>query len=170
MVRRMLRLVLWTTVVAACVALGAAWWVAAPVEQLRGTYAYRPASGAPPRQAGLGVATNLALADVPEVLLVALLFNEDKKFFEHHGFDVTEIANSVRDWATRGRRLRGASTITQQLARTLFAGSGRTVGRKLVEAVDTVRLERAFTKEEILLLYLNTVEWGRGVHGIGEAA
>ncbi len=168
--RRVLRALALVLIVVVCAVAAAAWWVAAPVEQLRGTYVYLPAGAKTTRAAGLGVSTNVGLGDVPELLLLSLLFNEDKKFFEHHGFDLTEIANSVRDWASRGRRLRGASTITQQLARTLFAGPGRTLPRKLVEAVDTVRLEHAFTKDEILLMYLNSVEWGRGVHGVAEAS
>jgi membrane peptidoglycan carboxypeptidase len=99
-----------------------------------------------------------------------LVFNEDKKFFWHHGFDLEEVSNSVGEWARGRRRLRGASTLTQQLARTIFLSTDRTVTRKVLEAIDTVELERHFTKDEILLLYVNNVEWGPGVYGVGAAA
>jgi monofunctional glycosyltransferase len=152
-----------------CVVAGVARYVAAPVDQLRDTLVYRPAGSATVRAAGLGAEGTVALDQVPEILLLSLLLNEDKKFFEHHGFDFEEIGNSVRAWIG-GRDLRGASTLTQQLARTIFQGPGRTIRRKLVEAIDTVKLERSLTKDEILVLYLNNVEWGAGVYGIAAAA
>jgi monofunctional biosynthetic peptidoglycan transglycosylase len=151
------------------VAAGVTRYATVPVDRLRDTLVYRPAGAPTTREAGLGVAGNVALDQVPEILLLALLFNEDKKFFEHHGFDFEEIGNSVREWIG-GRRLRGASTVTQQLARTIFQGPGRTIRRKLVEAIDTVRLEHTLTKDEVLVLYLNTVPWGPGVYGIAAAA
>ncbi len=145
-------------------------YLVAPVGRLRDRITYTPAGATAAREAGLAVTANVGLDAVPEAFLVALLYNEDKKFFEHHGFDVEQIEVSLREWMSGERRLRGASTVTQQLARTIFEGSGRTFRRKVVEAIDTVKLERTFSKDEILLLYVNTVAWGPGVYGVAAAA
>jgi len=145
-------------------------YVATPVDALRGIYVYTPAAATAPRQAGLAVTTNVGLDQVPESLLVGLLFAEDKTFFSHHGFDFTEIGTSIRLWLVGERPLRGASTLTQQLARTLFLTTDRTLTRKLREAVGTVKLERRLAKDEILTLYLNNVEWAPDVYGIAAAA
>jgi monofunctional biosynthetic peptidoglycan transglycosylase len=152
-------------------AVGAIWlYVALPVAALRETLAYRPAGAATSRVTGLHADGIVELDAIPEHLLVALLFNEDKKFFDHHGFDFQEMIVSLREWATGARRLRGASTLTQQLARSIFLSPDRRLGRKIGEALYTVQLERSFTKDEILVLYVNTVEWGPSVYGIAEAA
>lgn len=148
----------------------AASYLAAPVGEVRATYVYTPAGSATPREAGLALKTNVGLDEVPEALLVALLYSEDKTFFEHHGFDFAESAASIRVWIAGERPLRGASTLTQQLARSLFLTRDRTLIRKLREAIDTVKLERYFTKDEILLLYVNNVEWGRDTYGVAAAA
>jgi monofunctional biosynthetic peptidoglycan transglycosylase len=94
---------------------------------------------------------------------------EDGGFYGHAGFDLYEIRRAFeRNWE-EGRTVRGASTITQQLAKNLFLESERTYGRKLKEAVLTYRLEKALSKNRILELYLNVIEWGDGVYG-AEAA
>ena len=157
------------TVIAIGVAASAAFYIAAPVDQLRDALVYLPAGSATTREAGLGVDA-VALDEIPETLLVALLFNEDKKFFTHHGFDLEEIANSVSDWVRGRQHLRGASTLTQQLARTIFLSRERTITRKVLEAIETIKLERHFSKDEILSLYVNNVEWGPHVYGVGAAA
>ena len=151
------------------VVAAAAGYLMAPVGELRASHVYIPAGSATPREAGLAAA-NVGLDEVPEHLLIGLLHSEDKNFFEHHGFDFAEIGASIRQWIRDGRPLRGASTLTQQLARSIFLTRERTFMRKIREAIDTVKLERYFTKDEILLLYLNNVEWGRGVYGIAAAA
>ncbi len=145
-------------------------YLAAPIAALRRSYVYTPTGSTTPRAAGLAVPTNVALDELPEAFLLALLFSEDKKFFDHRGFDFEEIGISLRHAIADGRPLRGASTLTQQLARTLFLTRDRTIIRKIREAIHTVKLERSLTKDEILLLYVNTVEWGPGVYGIGAAA
>ncbi len=155
-------------VAAVCVAVTATLYVGAPVDALRRVVVYQPAGSSTARQAGLAT-TNVALADVPDTLLVALLWNEDKRFLDHHGFDFEELGTGIHEWVTGERRLRGASTITQQLARMIFLDGSRTLRRKLVEAVYTVKLERRFAKREILLLYLNNVEWGPDVYGLAAA-
>lgn len=102
-------------------------------------------------------------------LVLAILVGEDIRFFDHHGFDRVEILNAVRE-ALTGKRLRGASTITQQLARNLWLSRRRTPGRKIEEAILTVRLEHALTKRRILELYLNTAIFGASTVGVEAAA
>ncbi len=98
----------------------------------------------------------------------AVLAAEDDRFYLHHGFDLVELGNAL-DEARRGRRLRGASTITQQVAKNLFLWEGRSIVRKGYEAYLTLLLELLLPKERILDLYLNLAEWGPGVFG-AEAA
>ncbi len=99
----------------------------------------------------------------------AVLAAEDQKFFRHHGFDVESIQDAVAD-ARRGAGLRGASTVSQQVAKNLFLWPGRSFVRKGLEAYLTVGLELVWTKRRILEVYLNVAEFGRGVYGIGAAS
>ncbi len=103
-------------------------------------------------------------------LAEAVLASEDAGFFGHGAFDFRELRNAVGESVDRGRAVRGASTITQQLARNLYLGTERTLWRKLREAVLAVKLEQALPKRRILALYLNAVEWGEGVFGAEAAA
>ncbi len=98
----------------------------------------------------------------------AVLVSEDLSFFAHNGFDTHEIRVAARD-AVRGKRVRGASTITQQLAKNLWLSPSRNPTRKLREIILTRQLERHLTKQRILGLYLNVVEFGPGIYG-AEAA
>ncbi len=99
----------------------------------------------------------------------AVLVAEDINFFSHRGFDVGEIRGAVTKALEEGEAPRGASTITQQLARNLWLSPSRNPLRKLEEAILTWRLERTLPKRRILELYLNVVEFGPGVYG-AEAA
>ena len=99
----------------------------------------------------------------------AVLASEDDRFYLHVGFDIEEIQNAL-ERARRGRRLRGASTITQQVAKNLFLWEGRSYLRKGYEAYLTVVLEICLPKDRILDLYLNLAEWGDGVFGAEMAA
>lgn len=99
----------------------------------------------------------------------AVLASEDDRFYLHFGFDLTEIENAM-ERARRGRRLRGASTITQQVAKNLFLWEGRSYLRKGLEAYLTLVLELCLSKERILDIYLNLAEWGDGVFGAEMAA
>jgi monofunctional biosynthetic peptidoglycan transglycosylase len=103
-------------------------------------------------------------------LAEAVVLSEDAAFFGHAGFDFREIRKAVTEGVEKGHLGRGASTITQQLAKNLFLGTERTLGRKLKEAVLAAKLERALGKRRILALYLNVVEWGDGVFGAEAAA
>jgi monofunctional biosynthetic peptidoglycan transglycosylase len=99
----------------------------------------------------------------------AVLAAEDDRFFLHYGLDFIEIENAL-ERRRRGRRLRGASTITQQAAKNLFLWEGRSFVRKGIEAYFAFVMETCLTKERILELYLNLAEWGDGVFGAETAA
>jgi hypothetical protein len=105
-------------------------------------------------------------AEIPQVLVRAVTASEDAGFFGHRGFDFREIANAVTDRT----RVRGASTITQQLSKNLFLSPERTMARKVREALGTIALEASLSKGRLIEIYLNIAEWGPGVHGVGEAA
>jgi monofunctional glycosyltransferase len=100
----------------------------------------------------------------------AVVASEDSRYFKHPGYDLLEARAALQmNLAARDAR-RGGSTITQQLARTLFLDQERTVVRKLRETLYAVEMEQTLGKERILALYLNTVDWGPGICGAGEAA
>jgi monofunctional biosynthetic peptidoglycan transglycosylase len=100
---------------------------------------------------------------------IAVVASEDQTFPINYGFDFPSIREAVRN-AERGRRLRGASTISQQVARNLFLWPGRSFVRKGIEAYFTVLLEALWPKERILEVYLNVAQFGRGVYGVEAAA
>jgi monofunctional biosynthetic peptidoglycan transglycosylase len=99
---------------------------------------------------------------------IAVVASEDQQFPFHLGFDVNSIRESVRA-SEKGRKLRGASTISQQVAKNLFLWNGHSFVRKGLEAWLTVLIEALWPKERILEMYLNIVEFGRGIYGV-EAA
>jgi monofunctional biosynthetic peptidoglycan transglycosylase len=101
----------------------------------------------------------------PDVLERMIIIAEDSRFKTHHGIDFIELREAL---AAGGRR--GASTITQQLAKNLYLSPSRSLFRKLKEAVTAVRLEGALSKDRIMELYLNTAEWGPGVWGAAAAS
>ena len=110
------------------------------------------------------------LADISPRLVEAVLMGEDVAFYSHDGFDTREMREAFkRNWK-EGRTVRGASTITQQLAKNLYLSTERTYARKLKEAILTYRLEKALSKSRILEIYLNVIEWGDGVYGAEAAA
>ncbi len=99
----------------------------------------------------------------------AVLIGEDSRFYDHAGFDYEEIRSAWNRWR-RGGRLRGASTISQQAARSLYLSPSRNAFRKLREAVITVGMEIILPKDRIFELYLNVVEWGPGIFGVEAAS
>ncbi len=99
----------------------------------------------------------------------AILVSEDQKFYVHHGFDVTQIEHAIEEY-NEGKRLRGASTITQQLARNIFLSPSKNILRKAMETYFTFLMELILTKKRILELYLNTIEMGKNIYGIGRAS
>ena len=100
---------------------------------------------------------------------VAVIAAEDQKFPVHDGFDFQAIEKAVTD-AQRGRRLRGASTISQQVAKNLFLWSGQSWARKALEAWFTIWIEMFWPKQRILEVYLNVAQFGRGTWGIEAAS
>jgi len=99
----------------------------------------------------------------------AVVAAEDARFYQHHGFDWHEIQIAAED-DLEGTRSRGASTITQQLVKNLFFGTGRSYLRKGAEFVLVPVAELVLSKQRILELYLNVVEWGPGIYGADAAA
>ena len=106
------------------------------------------------------------LEELPQGAVQALVSVEDSRFYNHKGFSLFDIHSAMIQNLILGKKLRGASTITQQLARTLFLNREKTIKRKLQEIRIAVALERSLTKKEILEYYLNTVYWGKGFNGI----
>lgn len=100
----------------------------------------------------------------------AVVAAEDAKFTHHAGFDWEEMRKAYETNVREGEIVRGASTISQQLAKNLFLSGQRTWWRKLQEAAITVMIETVMSKRRILELYLNIVEWGEGVFGAEAAA
>ena len=100
---------------------------------------------------------------------LAMVAGEDQKFPYHHGFDFDSIQNAM-DAADDGKRLRGASTISQQTAKNLFLWNGRSFVRKGLEAYFTVLIELTWPKQRILEVYVNIAELGNGIYGVGAAS
>ena len=111
----------------------------------------------------------VALEDIPEKIVKSLLATEDKKFYEHSGFDLKGIFRAALKNLLLGSR-EGASTITQQLVKNLLLTNERTYTRKIKELILSYRIEKSFSKEEILELYLNHIYLGAGSYGIMQAA
>jgi penicillin-binding protein 1A len=110
---------------------------------------------------------------IPECIIKSFISAEDKNFYQHGGLDVQGIIRAVVTNMSNlqsGRRAVGASTITQQVAKNFLLSSDQTVERKLKEAILAIRIERAFTKEQILELYLNEIYLGVGAYGVAAAA
>lgn len=110
----------------------------------------------------------IALDRMGAYLTAAAIAAEDQRFHEHTGIDATELAALLSD--LDGAPRRGASTLTQQLARTLYTGGERTAARKLRELLYALEMERTLGKARVLELYLNTVHWGPGICGARAAA
>ena len=112
----------------------------------------------------------VALERIPSHLKAALIATEDRKFYSHSGLYLKGIARALIKDILAGEYVEGASTITQQLAKTLFLTSRKTIVRKIKEAILAFQLERRYTKDEILELYLNQVYFGSGAYGVKSAA
>src|SRR4051812_18093982 len=110
------------------------------------------------------------LNEVSPFFLDALLAREDTRFFEHGGIDWRGIARALYRDITSGSAKEGASSITQQLARNSLPLGGRTLSRKVLEAMVSLRIERDFTKQQILELYVNRIYFGAGCYGVQTAS
>ena len=110
------------------------------------------------------------LSKISKHLRNAVLNTEDSRFYSHDGFDYVEIQNAVVKNIESGKIVRGASTITQQLAKNLYLTPSKNPIRKYKEIIITKRLENTLSKDRIFELYLNVVEWGETVYGIEAAS
>lgn len=121
-------------------------------------------------ESGPGTPSWVSLDDMSRHLETAILICEDSRFHTHSGFDFRAIEDAIEADLKQGRFARGASTVSMQLAKNLYLGREKTLGRKLQEALLTLLLEQQLDKHRILELYLNVVELGPGLYGVGDAA
>lgn len=121
-------------------------------------------------QARTRQADYVRLQDIPESLQQAVISVEDRKFYNHWGFDMEGIFRASLVNLQYGEVKEGASTITQQLVKNLFLSQEQTMGRKAEEFILAMDMELNYSKEEILELYLNSIYFGSGYYGIGQAA
>ncbi|HET7658462.1 MAG TPA: PBP1A family penicillin-binding protein [Bacillales bacterium] len=108
--------------------------------------------------------------DIPESVQHAIISIEDSRFYDHHGIDMKGILRALYTDVLAGSKVEGGSTITQQLAKRVFLSSDKTWLRKTKEAVIAINLERRYSKEQILDMYLNQIYFGHGAYGIATAA
>jgi monofunctional biosynthetic peptidoglycan transglycosylase len=143
------------------------------IARLRGDFVFAAEEGAGAHQAidvSPASADFIALREVPPLFVRTLLLAEDAGFYGHRGIDLRELLTAlVTDWS-RGDAARGASTLTQQLAKNLFLSRDKKFGRKLEELAITFLLESALHKDRILEIYLNIIEWGPELRGLRPAA
>src|SRR3954463_11089815 len=107
---------------------------------------------------------------IPAEMRAAMISTEDRRFRSHVGIDPIGIGRALGSAVVKGRRVSATSTITQQLARNIFLTNNRSFGRKVKEAILALALERKFSKDQILELYLNRVYFGGGAYGIDAAS
>ncbi len=112
----------------------------------------------------------IPLSRLPHYVGEAVVVAEDGTFYEHGGFDWYEVGQSIEKNVEQRRFARGGSTITQQLAKNLYLSTSKDPVRKVKEAIITLLLEHDLSKDRILELYLNNIEWGPGIFGIESAS
>src|SRR5881227_3046448 len=112
----------------------------------------------------------VSLSEVSPFFITAVLAREDARFYEHQGIDWRGILRALVHDVLSGSAKEGASSITQQLARNSLPLGGRTISRKLLEAMVALRIERQFTKQQILELYVNRIYFGNGCYGVETAS
>jgi monofunctional biosynthetic peptidoglycan transglycosylase len=110
------------------------------------------------------------ISQISPIAIRAILISEDAAFYEHDGFDPNEIRAALEDSIEAKRLTRGASTITQQVAKNVFLTNERSLLRKLRELIIAVDLEQTLSKNQILEIYLNVAEWGDGIYGVAQAS
>jgi hypothetical protein len=143
------------------------------IARLRGDFIFSSDEGSEPHRpidVSLASPDFIALRDVPPLFVRTLLLAEDTGFYGHRGIDLRELPAALLTNWSRGSVARGASTITQQLAKNLFLSRDKQLGRKLQELAITFQLESALGKDRILEIYLNIIEWGPDLRGLRPAA
>jgi len=111
----------------------------------------------------------IGLDEIPNHMQLAVVCTEDQRFVTHHGFDFEAIEEAIEE-AEEGKRVRGGSTISQQTAKNVFLWPSSTWVRKGFEAGYTVLIETFWSKQRIMEVYLNTIEFGKGVYGVEAAS
>ena len=110
------------------------------------------------------------LHDISPIAVAAIVLSEDWAFWQHNGFDWNQLWDAMETNLKKGKFVRGGSTITQQVIKNVYLTKEKTLLRKAKEAILTMRIERHVSKKRILEIYLNIVELGPGLYGIGPAA
>jgi monofunctional glycosyltransferase len=110
------------------------------------------------------------LPQIPEMFLKHLWISEDQRFFQHEGFDWKEMDLALKEAERKNKPVRGASTITNQCARSIFLWQGRSCIRKGLESYYTIWMEALLPKRRIIELYANVIEMGRGIYGVEAAS
>lgn len=111
----------------------------------------------------------IPIEKISDEVMIAIITSEDQRFIDHCGFDVKQIQKAIDDFE-EGKKLRGASTITQQVAKNLFLFTDKSFFRKILEAYFTVIIELAWSKKRIFEVYLNIAEFGDGIYGVEAAS
>ncbi len=148
---------------------------AAPAEvlRLRGDFSHEVTTSAGSKKS-IDVSASspdfIAVVEIPALFLRTLLIAEDAAFWGHPGIDLTELPRAIAANMARGSAVRGASTITQQLAKNLFLSREKSLKRKLRELSYSFLLESTLGKQRILEIYVNVIEWGPGLYGLRPAA
>ncbi|QWI73228.1 PBP1A family penicillin-binding protein (plasmid) [Bacillus mycoides] len=119
---------------------------------------------------GLEKRTNITYNQIPKNVENALLATEDTRFYEHHGIDFTGTARAIYTDLISGARAQGGSTITQQVIKNYFLNADKSIKRKVQEWYLAYKLEKIYTKQEILVMYLNKINFGNRSYGIEAAA
>ena len=114
--------------------------------------------------------TIVPLEQIPQTLQNAVIATEDERFYQHWGIDVIGVARAFLVNIASGGLREGASTITQQLARTLFLTQEKTLSRKIREALLSIQIEKNYSKKQILEMYLNDIYYGEGAYGVESAS
>ncbi|MCG6121040.1 MAG: transglycosylase domain-containing protein, partial [Blastomonas sp.] len=130
----------------------------------------KAADGTEIMQLGPSFGEWLDIEEIPQVMKDAMVSVEDRRFAYHPGVDPIGIGRAIYNSVAGGGRVRATSTITQQLARNVFLSNSRSYTRKIREGVLALALERKFSKDQILELYLNKVYFGGGAYGVDSAA
>ncbi|WP_270182457.1 transglycosylase domain-containing protein [Alkalihalobacillus sp. CinArs1] len=112
----------------------------------------------------------VSIEDIPEHVQEAFIATEDSRFYDHHGLDIKAIGRALYRDILAGEKVEGGSTITQQLAKNVFLTNDKSWLRKTKEAVIAINLERNYSKEKILEMYLNQIYFGHGAYGIQSAS
>ena len=112
----------------------------------------------------------ISIDDIPDHVKEAFVATEDSRFYEHHGLDIKAIGRALYRDILAGKKVEGGSTLTQQLAKNVFLTNDKSWLRKTKEAVIAINLERNYSKDKILEMYLNQIYFGHGAYGIQSAS